>query len=49
VVAAVVVVVVVGGTGGVVGAATEIGCEEDGGDCERRVERMERPEMIDLG
>jgi hypothetical protein len=34
VVAAVVVVVVVavGGTGGVVGAATEIGGEEDGGD-----------------
>jgi hypothetical protein len=36
------VVVAVWGTGGVVGAATEIGCEEDGGDCERRVERMER-------
>jgi hypothetical protein len=33
VVAAVVVVVVaVGGTGGVVGAATEIGSEKDGGD-----------------
>jgi hypothetical protein len=23
--------------------------EEDGGDCERRVERMERSKMIDLG
>jgi hypothetical protein len=32
-------VVAVGGTGGVVGAATEIGSEEDGGDCERRVEK----------
>jgi hypothetical protein len=31
------VVVAVGGTGVVVGAATEIGGEEDGGDCERRV------------
>ena len=39
---AVVVVVAVGGTGGVVGAATEIGGEENGKDCERRVERMER-------
>jgi hypothetical protein len=34
VVAALVVVVAVGGTGGVVGAATEIGGEEDGGDWE---------------
>jgi hypothetical protein len=47
VVAAVVVVVAVGGTGGVVGAATEIEGEGDGG--ERRVERMERSEIIDLG
>ena len=48
-VAAVVLVVAVGGTGGVVGAATEIGGEEAGGDCERRVERMERSVLIDLG
>jgi hypothetical protein len=41
VVAAVVVVVAVGGTGRVVGAATEIGGEEDGGECEGRIERME--------
>jgi hypothetical protein len=50
VVAAVVVVVVVavGGTG--VGAATEIAGEEDGGDFERRVERMERSEIrLSLG
>jgi hypothetical protein len=39
-VAAVVVVVAVGGTGGVVGVATEIGSEEDGADCERRVKRI---------
>jgi hypothetical protein len=37
------------GTGGLAGAATEIGGEEDSGDCERRVERMERSEIIDLG
>ena len=49
VVAAVVALDAVGGTGGVVGAAKEIGGEEDGGDCERRVERLERSEMTDLG
>jgi hypothetical protein len=37
VVAVVVVVVAVGGTGGVVGVATEIGGEEDGGNCERKL------------
>jgi hypothetical protein len=46
VVAAVVVVAAVGGTGVVVGAATEIGGEEDCGDCERRVETTERSEII---
>jgi hypothetical protein len=40
-VAAVVMVVAVEGTGGVVGAATEVGGEEDGGDRERRVKRLE--------
>jgi hypothetical protein len=30
----------------VVGATTEIGGEEDSGDCERRVERMERVHLI---
>jgi hypothetical protein len=39
-VAAVVMVVAVEGTGGVVGAATEVGGEEDGGDRERRVKRL---------
>jgi hypothetical protein len=47
VVAAVVVVVAVGGTRGTVGAATETGGEEDGGDCERRVARMDIGEIID--